>query len=91
MCTALTQVQSRFVVSIPELPDEIDASTYSKSLSVADCCRVRMVRPPESVLTDVQCNERHRVGRRGCSLLLSFLIFRLTLLHAEPLYVIELL
>jgi ATP-dependent RNA helicase UAP56/SUB2 len=27
----LNQVQSRFVVSIPELPDEIDASTYMQS------------------------------------------------------------
>jgi ATP-dependent RNA helicase UAP56/SUB2 len=29
--TVLNEVQSRFVVSIPELPDEIDASTYMQS------------------------------------------------------------
>eukprot|EP01110_Echinostelium_bisporum_P011896 TRINITY_DN600_c2_g1_i2.p2 TRINITY_DN600_c2_g1~~TRINITY_DN600_c2_g1_i2.p2 ORF type:complete len:125 (+),score=60.43 TRINITY_DN600_c2_g1_i2:472-846(+) len=39
----LAEVQSRFVVSVPELPDEIDASTYSKS---SFCSSVSFVRRP---------------------------------------------
>lgn len=50
--SVLNDVQSKFVVSIPELPDEIDASTYSEKI------HEKFVEISGKILTSVQCNLR---------------------------------